>query len=404
MRINLQRAGASAHDRSTDVLGKNLTKQRHTTHVMVVVGTRPEAIKLAPLVLALRSGGVSARVTLLSTGQHREMLRPVFELFGLEPDVDLDLQRPDQTLDDVVSGVVARAGAAVAEHRPDVLVVQGDTSTAFAAGLAAFHHRVPVAHVEAGLRTDDPTNPFPEEMNRRLVSRLATLHYAPTERAARALRAEGVADDRIHVTGNTVIDALFWLRDQRRDRISTDTAALLGPLGIGDESLVVVTGHRRESFGEPLRRVCRALRRIADENEDLHLVYPVHLNPNVQGAVHETLGDHPRIHLVAPVGYTTMVGLLERATIVISDSGGIQEEAPSFGAPVLVTRDTTERPEGVEAGVAHLVGTDDERIVERFRELRTRGAGARPDRESNPYGDGRACERIVRTLLGEGSA
>ncbi len=370
---------------------------------MVVVGTRPEAIKLAPLVLALRSGRFAARVTLLSTGQHREMLRPVFELFGLEPDVDLDLQRPDQTLDDVVSGVVARAGAAVAEHRPDVLVVQGDTSTAFAAGLAAFHHRVPVAHVEAGLRTDDPTNPFPEEMNRRLVSRLATLHYAPTERAARALRAEGVADERIHVTGNTVIDALFWLRDQRRDRISTDTAALLGPLGIGDESLVVVTGHRRESFGEPLRRVCRALRRIADENEDLHLVYPVHLNPNVQGAVHGTLGDHPRIHLVAPVGYTTMVGLLERATIVISDSGGIQEEAPSFGAPVLVTRDTTERPEGVEAGVAHLVGTDDERIVERFRELRTRGTDARPDRESNPYGDGRACERIVRTLLGEGS-
>jgi len=377
-----------------------LSTHEKSTHVVVVVGTRPEAIKLAPLVLALRADGVPARVTLLSTGQHREMLRPVFELFALEPDVDLDLQRPDQTLDDVVSGVVARVGAAVAEHRPDVLVVQGDTSTAFAAGLAAFHHRVPVAHVEAGLRTDDPTNPFPEEMNRRLVSRLASLHYPPTERAARALRTEGVAEERIHVTGNTVIDALYWLRDQRRDRIASDTARLLDPLGIGDEPLVVVTGHRRESFGEPLRRVCRALRRIADENEDLRLVYPVHLNPNVQGAVHEALGDHPRIHLVPPVGYTTMVGLLERATIVVSDSGGIQEEAPSFGAPVLVTRETTERPEGVEAGVAHLVGTDDERIVERFRELRARGVAARPDHRSNPYGDGRACERIVQTLVG----
>ncbi len=365
-------------------------------HAMIVLGTRPEAIKLAPVALELASRGPDVRSSLVSTGQHREMLRPMLELFGLEPDADLDLQRPDQTLEHVVSGVLHGLPPLLERLRPDVLIVQGDTATTFAAALSAFYHDVPVAHVEAGLRTATPRVPFPEEMNRRLTSRLADLHLPPTERSERALRTEGIPAERIRRTGNTVVDALHWLRAHRHDEVSRAADEALSGIDLDGHRLVVVTGHRRESFGEPFERFCRALRRAADDHPDLQLVYPVHLNPRVQAPVHAILADHPRVHLLPPVSYPAMVGLLQRAAVVITDSGGIQEEAPSFGVPVLVTRETTERPEGVEAGVSTLVGTDERRILDELARALDRGRG---DGTANPYGDGRAAERTVDALL-----
>ena len=277
------------------------------------------------------------------------------------------------------------------------MIVQGDTATTFAAALAAFYHDVPVAHVEAGLRTTTPRIPFPEEMNRRLTTRLAELHLAPTERAARALRAEGIDPSAILMTGNTVVDALQWLARERAGIVEEAVAEALGPIATKGRQLVVVTGHRRESFGAPFESFCRALRTIADRWDEVELVYPVHLNPKVQQPVRAILAEHPRIHLLPPVGYPAMIGLLQRAAVVITDSGGIQEEAPSFGVPVLVTRETTERPEGVEAGVSVLVGTDEGRIVGAFeRAIATRQQGTTP---ANPYGDGRAAPRTVDALI-----
>lgn len=360
----------------------------------VVLGTRPEAIKMAPVVHALRTHGVTTSV--ISTGQHREMLAPMLELFGLIPDADLALQRHGQAVTDVIAGIFRELPAALAMEVPDVVLVQGDTATAFAAGFTAFLNGIDVAHVEAGLRTADARIPFPEEMNRRLLSRVARLHFAPTPRAATALLQEGVDDDAVLCTGNTVVDALHWLRSERRETIDRDLARDLEGLDLEGRRIVAVTGHRRESFGEPMRRVCRALRRIADAHDDVSLVFPVHLNPAVQGAVAAELADHPRIHRLPPVGYPTMVGLLERACAVITDSGGIQEEAPSLGTPVLVTREATERPEGIGAGCATLVGTDDDAIVEAFERVTASGA---PVVHENPYGDGRAADRIAHAIL-----
>lgn len=365
---------------------------------MVVLGTRPEAIKLAPLVHALGQRGPGIRATVVSTGQHREMLRPMLELFGIEPAADLDLQRPGQSLEHVVTGVLLGLPPLLDQFRPDVLIVQGDTATTFAAALAAFYHDVPVAHVEAGLRTSTPRNPFPEEMNRRLTTRLADLHLAPTERAAATLRSEGVDPRAVLMTGNTVVDALHWLARERSHVVDAARQEALGSIDLEGRKLVVVTGHRRESFGAPFESFCRALRDLADRWPQIELVYPVHLNPRVQEPVRAILADHPHIHLLAPVGYPAMIGLLQRADVVITDSGGIQEEAPSFGVPVLVTRETTERPEGVEAGVSVLVGTDPEKIRREFERAIT--AGTRGiEGAANPYGDGKAAVRTVDALL-----
>jgi len=365
-------------------------------HAMVVLGTRPEAIKLAPVVHALRARKERCRTTVVSTGQHREMLGPMLELFGIAPDADLDLQRPDQTLEHIISAVLAGLPPLLERERPDVLVVQGDTSTTFAAALAAFYHDVPVAHVEAGLRTREPRNPFPEEMNRRLTSRLAALHLAPTPRAEKALAAEGIGADSVVMTGNTVVDALDWLRNRRRTLLDGAGPEELAGFDWGERQLVAVTGHRRESFGEPFRRFCQGLLDVAEDNPRAVIVYPVHLNPRVQAPVREILADHPRIHLLPPVSYPSMIWLLERAALVITDSGGIQEEAPSFGVPVLVTRQNTERMEAVDAGVATLVGTDPQRIRDEARRILRQGLRAEG---GNPFGDGHAASRCVDAMI-----
>jgi len=351
-------------------------------HAMVVLGTRPESIKLAPVVHQL-AAHPRTRGTVVNTGQHKEMLVPMLELFGVVPDADLGLQRPDQTLEHIVSAVLQGLPPLLAEHRPDVLVVQGDTSTTFAAALCAFFRGIPVAHVEAGLRTPDPRTPFPEEMNRRLTTRLASLHLAPTERAARVLRNEGVDPDTVVMTGNTVVDALQWLVGERADALEASLPPELAAIDLTGRRLAVVTGHRRESFGEPFRNLCGGLRRVVDDHDDLVLVYPVHLNPRVQAPVQEVLGDHERIHLLPPVSYPTMIWLLQRADLVMTDSGGIQEEA-------------TERMEAVDAGVATLVGTDPVRIRE---EARDRLASGRRPEGSNPFGDGHAAARAVEEML-----
>ncbi|HEX9640057.1 MAG TPA: UDP-N-acetylglucosamine 2-epimerase (non-hydrolyzing), partial [Candidatus Krumholzibacteria bacterium] len=347
----------------------------------IVLGTRPEAIKLAPLVHELQDR-TEASAKLISTGQHREMLRPMLELFRLKPDVDLDLQRPDQTLEHIVTSVLEGLGPRLDEIRPDVLVVQGDTTTTFAAAWVAFHRGIPVAHLEAGLRTGDPRTPFPEEMNRRLTTRLADLHFAPTARAREALLAEGVDPAAIILTGNTVVDALRWLDEERGEELQPPAG--LDPEELVGRRLALVTGHRRESFGEPFRNLCAGLRRIVDEHEDLLAVYPVHLNPRVQAPVREILGGHERIRLLEPVAYPELVWMLKRAEIVLTDSGGIQEEAPSFGVPVLILRELTERMEAVDAGVATLVGTNPDLMVE---EARKRLAEGKFEAKVNPFGD-----------------
>lgn len=365
-------------------------------HAMVVLGTRPEAIKLAPVIHELRARGEAVRATVVSTGQHREMLAPMLELFGIQPAHDLDLQRPDQTLEHIVSGVLGGLPALFALEKPDVIVVQGDTSTTFAAALGGFFRDVRVAHVEAGLRTEHARIPFPEEMNRRLTTRLADLHLAPTARSRDALIGEGVPADQVLLTGNTVVDALHWLRRERGDEVAAAADAALAGIDLEGRRLAVITGHRRESFGQPFRDFCTALATAADDYPDLVLVYPVHLNPRVQEPVREILAGRDRIHLLDPVDYPAMIGLLERADVVITDSGGIQEEAPSFGVPVLVTRETTERPEGVEAGVSVLVGTDADLIRS---ELAKALAAGRSEAQVNPYGDGSAARRTIDALI-----
>jgi len=364
--------------------------------IVVVAGTRPEAIKLAPVVRALRARP-SVETLFLSTGQHREMLRQVLAAFDLAPDLDLEVMRPGQDLHDVTVATLLRLKPVLRELRPAWVVVQGDTTTAMAAALGAFYERVPVAHVEAGLRTNDRYRPFPEEVNRRLVDQLSAALFAPTALAREALLHEGFPDGRILVTGNTVVDAIRHLRAARgargREAAGLDLQAIPG-------RVVLVTSHRRESFGEGLAAICRALVRIAERAPDVTIVYPVHLNPNVDGPVRVALGGHPRIVLLPPVSYVELVALLERAHLVLTDSGGIQEEAPSFRRPVLVLRDVTERPEGVAAGVAALVGTGEERIVEEtIHLLEDPAAYARMASGASPYGDGHAAERIVDALL-----
>ncbi len=368
--------------------------------ILVVLGTRPESIKLAPVVLELCRRRREFRCVLAITSQHREMLAPMLDFFGLAPDHDLDVMRPDQRLGELTGRVLAGLDRVLEAERPDWVVVQGDTTTAMAAGLAAFYRKIRVAHVEAGLRTNDKYSPFPEEINRRLVGVLADLHFAPTDLAVRNLRKEGVPAGRILWTGNTVTDALLWAARKIR-AVRPPLLAGIPPSARG-RKLVLVTGHRRENFGGGLEQICRALKAAAEACPELDFVYPVHLNPNVKAPVHRLLGEHPRIFLVPPVDYPVMVDLLKRAWLVVTDSGGIQEEAPTFGVPVLVTRATTERPEGIRAGNARLVGTDGAAILRWIRKLAADPAAyRRMARARNPYGDGRAAKRIADRLAME---
>ena len=368
--------------------------------VLFVFGTRPEAIKLAPVIKELL-GRPNFDCKICVTGQHREMLTQVLDLFDLQPDWNLDLMRPNQDLAYVTGAALSGVGEVLAGFRPDRVFVQGDTTTTFAGALAGFYHRIPVAHVEAGLRTDNIYSPWPEEVNRRLVSHIADLHFAPTARARDNLLREGIARERILVTGNTGIDALLWVSAllDRRVELRSQFEALL-PAHLEGKHVILMTGHRRESFDGGIARICRAIARIAARS-DVAVVFPVHRNPNVRQAI-EALHGHPNVLLTDPVDYPELVFLLKRCHLVVTDSGGIQEEAPSFGKPVLVTRDTTERPEAMELGLARLVGTDEERLYCEISALLDEpDAYARMSWITNPYGDGRASNRIAERLAAE---
>jgi UDP-N-acetylglucosamine 2-epimerase (non-hydrolysing) len=370
--------------------------------VAVVMGTRPEAIKLAPVIAALVAAP-DLEPVVISTGQHREMLDQVIDLFGIDVDHELAVMEPDQTLATLSANLITRLDACLADTEPDLVVVQGDTTTVLMGALAAFYRRIPVGHVEAGLRTGRMDSPFPEEANRRLASPVMNLHFAPTELARANLVGEGISGDDIVVTGNTVIDALFMeIAAQDRPEIAGPLGTELAALGADAWSAgdyVLVTGHRRESFGSGFGEICDALVDLATAFPAVHFVYPVHLNPRVKGPVHERLGGITNISLIAPQEYRVFVALMRGSRLVLTDSGGVQEEAPSLGKPVLVMRDTTERREGVEAGTAKLVGAHRDAIVENVSALLTDDDLHQSMAEAkNPYGDGHASDRIVERI------
>lgn len=380
-------------------------------HVMLVFGTRPEAIKMAPVVKELRRRESDFQVTVTVTGQHRQMLDSVLRLFTIVPDHDLDIMRPGQDLYDVTSRVLTGMRDVLECDRPDIMLVHGDTTTSTAAALAAFYARTPVGHVEAGLRSGDIYSPWPEEMNRRLTARMASLHFAPTETARQNLLAEGVSDKDIHVTGNTVIDALTTVRDEivSRPALAHEAVTTIAALGYdisrldqGRRRLVLVTGHRRENFGRGFHDICAALAELGRRyGETVDFVYPMHLNPNVRRPIAETFGGRRpgNIFFIEPVDYLPFVYLMMRSHVILTDSGGIQEEAPSLGKPVLVMRDTTERPEALEAGTVSLVGTDRRRIVNGVSRLIDDDELYRScSLLINPYGDGQAARRIADAL------
>ena len=372
--------------------------------VLCVFGTRPEAIKMAPLVKKLAIDGFfDSKVCV--TAQHREMLDQVLELFEITPDYDLNLMRAGQDLYDTTSGVLLGLRELLKEFQPDMVLVHGDTATTFAASLAAFYQKIPVGHVEAGLRTQDLYSPWPEEANRQLTGRLARWHFAPTERNRKDLLAEQVDGKSILVTGNTVIDALQWVSDKISS--SLELKKLIGEklreaglsINLVNSSYVLITGHRRENFGQGFESICKALKRLAKAYPNVNFVYPVHLNPNVQEPVKRLLAGLKNVHLIKPLGYEPFVYLMQNCLLVLTDSGGVQEEAPGLGKPVLVMRDTTERPEAVEAGTVKLVGTSAERIFDEVSELLTSNEiYKKMSRAHNPYGDGKACNRIVEFL------
>ncbi|NIA13167.1 MAG: UDP-N-acetylglucosamine 2-epimerase (non-hydrolyzing) [Nitrospiraceae bacterium] len=371
-------------------------------HVLAAIGTRPEAIKMAPVIGELKRRDAEFRVSVCLTAQHRELLDQAVDLFGFTVDYDLDLMRPNQTLFDVTVGVLRGIGHTLEEAKPDVLLVHGDTTTSFAAALAAYYKKVPIGHVEAGLRTHDKFSPFPEEMNRKLCDGLCDYHYAPTESSRENLLREGIPRDHIVVTGNTVIDALLDVAQ----RPHTFEDPLLRTIGL-ERRLILVTAHRRESFGGPFGQMCAAIRCLAHDNPGVEILYPVHPNPNVRRTVEETLGNTDRVHLVEPLEYAPFVHLLKRAVFVLTDSGGLQEEAPALGKPVLVMREVTERPEAIEAGTAQLVGTTRDGIVAAAqRLLDDPDIHGRMANAVNPYGDGQARFRIadhlasLRALIG----
>ncbi|MGV2289259.1 UDP-N-acetylglucosamine 2-epimerase (non-hydrolyzing) [Trinickia sp. YCB016] len=368
--------------------------------VLTVFGTRPEAIKMAPLVHVLSArDDIEAKVCV--TAQHREMLDQVLDLFDIEPDFDLNLMRKGQSLSDLTSGILQGIGAVYDECKPDVVLVHGDTTTTLAASLAAFYRYIPVGHVEAGLRTGNIWSPWPEELNRRVTDAVSSWLFAPTEEAKHNLLSEGSAASNVVLTGNTVIDALLQVKSRLdEDKPLVERVASRYPFLDPTRRLVLVTGHRRESFGEPFRHFCEALRQLAELHDDVQLVYPVHLNPNVRAPVQEILAGQPNVYLIDPQDYLPFVFLMSRAYLIVTDSGGIQEEAPALGKPVLVTRETTERPEAVKAGTARLVGTSTERIVwEANNLLDSRTQYDAMAQATNPYGDGHASEKIVDALV-----
>jgi UDP-N-acetylglucosamine 2-epimerase (non-hydrolysing) len=375
-------------------------------HVVVVLGTRPEAIKMAPLILALRRARTHVRTTVVLSGQHAHLVMPILDFFSIDRDISIRLMRPNQTLAGLTSRALGKIDSTLADLRPDWVVVQGDTTTAMACALAAFYRKIKVAHLEAGLRTGNIYSPFPEEINRRIISQIASLHWAPTQNAARSLRRESLplSPGRVIVTGNTVIDALQLgiARVRRAPRADAACRSVAGHKRGGRRRLfVLVTGHRRESFGAPLRAICKALRACARSDRETLFVYPVHPNPNILGPVKKMLGGEPNILLTGPKNYPEFIQLLDCCDIIVTDSGGVQEEAPSLGKTVLVTRETTERPEGLRTGLVKLVGHDPKRLTGALRAaLAVRRRKTVRHTPVFPYGDGHAAARCVASLLG----
>ena len=371
--------------------------------ILTVFGTRPEAIKMAPLVkLLARQPDFESRVCV--TAQHRQMLDQVLDLFEIHPDYDLDIMKPGQTLTGITTEILTRLDPVLAEFQPDLVLVHGDTSTTFCTSMAAFYRRIRIGHVEAGLRTGNLQSPWPEEANRKLTGALANLHFAPTEQSKRNLLDEGTRESIVHVTGNTVIDALLWVQSKlEQDTVLSGSLQQRFSFLRAGHRMVLITGHRRENFGDGFERICAAIRTLAMQYPDVDFVYPVHLNPNVAEPVRRVLSGLDNVHLIEPQDYLPFVYLMTRAYIILTDSGGIQEEAPSLGKPVLVMRDTTERPEAVAAGTVHLVGTNANRIVDGVATLLDSDAVYKSMSVAhNPYGDGKACARIVETIRNEG--
>lgn len=365
--------------------------------ILSVFGTRPEAIKMAPILEGLKATEIESKVCV--TAQHRQMLDPFLSLFQIQSDFDLDIMKPAQSLTEITTSILTKLRAILMEVKPDILLVQGDTTTAMAAALAAFYEKIPVGHIEAGLRTGNRMMPYPEEVNRKLISSIAQFHYAPTQKAKENLVQEGVIPETIFVTGNTVIDALFMTLNQLKKN-GEWRERLEKQFSYRDPSrkLILVTGHRRENFGEGFQSICKALRKIA-ERPDVQIIYPVHLNPHVQAPVKSILGDKENIHLIEPLDYLAFVFLMDLSYLILTDSGGVQEEAPSLGKPVLVMREVTERPEAVEAGTVMLVGTQESKIVaETHRLLDDSTHYQQMSQAHNPYGDGKAAARIIQHL------
>lgn len=359
--------------------------------VMTIFGTRPEAIKMAPLVLELKKQQEQFEAIVTVTAQHRQMLDQVLEIFNIVPDYDLNIMKERQTLIDVTTRGIAGLDKVMKEASPDIVLVHGDTTTTFAASLAAYYNQIPVGHVEAGLRTWNKYSPYPEEMNRQLTGVIADLHFSPTAKSAENLIMENKQQENIFITGNTAIDAL-----QTTVKKEYDHEVLRK---VGNDRLILLTAHRRENLGEPMRNMFRAIKRIVDEHEDIQVVYPVHMNPAVRETANEILGENPKIHLIEPLDVIDFHNFAARAYLILTDSGGVQEEAPSLGVPVLVLRDTTERPEGIEAGTLKLAGTDEETIYSLAAELLTNQAEyERMAKSSNPYGDGQASRRILAAI------
>jgi UDP-N-acetylglucosamine 2-epimerase (non-hydrolysing) len=372
--------------------------------ILIIFGTRPEAIKMAPLVKALQACPTDFMTQVCVTAQHRQMLDQVLDLFDIQPDFDLDIMQSNQNLYDITASVLLKLKIVLDKYQPDLVLVHGDTTTTLTASLAAFYQRIPVGHVEAGLRTYNLYSPYPEELNRQVTSKITHYHFAPTAGSRQNLLQENIPAEQIVVTGNTVIDALLWVQaqikasPQRRQQLEAILAKQIN-FDLESTKFILVTGHRRENFGRGFENICRALKQIAERQPEVHIIYPVHLNPNVREPVQRILMGFPNVHLIEPLDYEPFIYLMSRAYLVLTDSGGIQEEAPSLGKPVLVMRETTERPEAVEAGTVKLVGTASETIItEVLRLFEDSGAYTRMARAHNPYGDGQACARIVKTL------
>jgi len=372
--------------------------------ILIVFGTRPEAIKMAPLVLAFQEQSNEIEAKVCVTAQHREMLDQVLDIFDIIPDYDLNIMKPGQDLYDITSNILLGMKEVLTEYKPDIIFVHGDTTTTISTALSAFYQKIPVAHVEAGLRTGNIYSPWPEEANRKLTSQITKYNFAPTKTSKKNLLKENIPEDDIYVTGNTVIDALHWVLN-KIERNETLRSTLLDTIKSNfssfgnDERLVLITGHRRENFGQGFLDMCSAIKMLAEEHSDVNFVYPVHLNPNVQKPVLELLSGINNVYLIAPLDYEPFVYLMSKAYLILTDSGGIQEEAPSLGKPVLVMRDTTERPEALEAGTVKLVGTDPATIVNEVNKLlKDPRLYESMSQAHNPYGDGKACQKIVNII------